>query len=222
MSLEKERQDQEMARHFAWCTDQLRRGIVVEDASPTNIARQMGKPMSPEKLEGIIAKLNPSIKWRVNPFVPSKKALYIVENGVEEFICAYENAVMPEYSLFGVMTEKGYNPDLFGEHRSQFTRDMMAESKATPVSFSKLEDMARDKGMEAVENYIADREKDTAEIGVTETKKLGREILRGWRTVLAILATAFLVSPTLVEQYVDASERESWNAHVKRNTSSPF
>jgi hypothetical protein len=76
-------------------------------AEASDSLRQMGRPMSPEALEKYLRKINPNLSLVIHPYNRTKRVVYWNKpDGKREFVCACENAVMPEWSVMSVRRVK--------------------------------------------------------------------------------------------------------------------
>lgn len=94
---------------------QIKKAEEFQRLSITDPERQRGRYMFPVDLEAAITKLLGPDKahFLVNPRDPSKKALYILmPDGNHWYLCAYENGMMPEYSVMEYKTEWIPDPDV--------------------------------------------------------------------------------------------------------------
>lgn len=183
----------------AYCDYHLSQATLMDDKdlSPTNAERQLGKLMWPHELEVRLQKLIPNLHFLHNPTNTRMKAMYLLVPGqTDEYLLAYNNMPMPEYSIFSFKEEEYWDGT---EHINR-------------ADFPKGELQAN-----------GEFKYDGPRPGFKRIKRPWNEMTRGWRTVLVKLVQRGLLSPVTAESIFGTSDRASWNAHIGNNKSvTPF
>src|SRR5580704_12771335 len=146
-----------------------------EGIDPTDSIKQLGKPLTNVEFETRLLPLLPSSFVCIdNPFVLDKRAIVRLRNrneintGAYETICPYEKGILPEHSVMMLVTKEVPNPDI-----------MSRKAKLSGRDLPKYE-------YKPGEGFVWD---DTVvRPGYIRVKQVGRELKRGWRTVLLKLA----------------------------------
>lgn len=186
-----------------WVDDQTRHQVYLkeDELAPTNADLQWGQKMSAALFETKLKRLDPTFRCEVNPYNPTKKALYhpFFENGLG-LVCAYENDVMPEHSIREVRVE----------HVRDFSVGETNENPLCRADLPKYEVVPDDSplGQKIVFDPTA------TPLGMRKVYTQGREILRGWRTILIRIVEKGLATPTQVENIFGSDNRPQWAHHM--------
>ena len=167
-------------------------GILLSDEK-----QQAGTPLSPKELEIKLLRLCPALHFKFHPNNKTKKALYHKKpDNTLEFICAYENRVMPEHSVMRVVEHEYPDPEVFTKGRT-IQRDelpafeVVVDSKS-PIGYSyEFDPTARRPGM------------------IYVNKGFGEQT-RGWRTVLLRLIQHNLITVNAAEKEFRSDNRAEW------------
>jgi hypothetical protein len=185
-----------------WVQEQTANAVYLDnhDLSPANAERQLGQTMFAADLERRLKKINPNLIFETNPFNTSKKALYHVRpDATKVFICAYENGVMPEHSIFRVKEEEVLRPEFVNPFKRHLDRKDLPKFEhkqdGSPLGKIVFDDMVEKPGFRKV-------------------KLPWGESVRGWRTVTIRLVAAKLATPAEVERVFGSSNRPEWARHM--------
>lgn len=159
---------------------------------PCNETKQFGNPMTSTEMETRLKKCLPlNITFIDNPFNPTKKAIVRVKNLIEtETICAYERGIQPEHSVMMLVTKEVPDADVINRRKSISRKDL-----------GRFE-------FDSKRGYVFD-ETETRP-GFKKIKQIGRELKRGWRTVLLRLLGENLITLADVEKYFNSDNTAEW------------
>lgn len=170
---------------------------------PTNDLKQLGQVLSSDMLEKRLRTVLPlSIAFIDNPFMKDKKAIVRVLNktdlnfGNYETLCAYERGIMPEHSILQRIEEEVPDIDVISRRKSISGRDL-----------PKYE-YVRGEGYRFEEGAVRP--------GFKKIKKIGRELKRGWRTVIIKLLIAKVLTVPDAERLFGSDTTTSWAYHTGR------
>lgn len=197
LEIEKQKQNK-----IQWAKEQEADCVFIEDnkLDPSNVQRQMGKPLTPNQLEEKLIKLNPNLHFEVNPFNPKMKALYLLNGTEKDYICSYHNELMPEHSIVKVKKE------LVWDHKQT--------EKAIPRPETGTYEWVDGK-------MVFDNTKPRP--GWKIIKKPYGELKRGWRTVLLKLVLRNLITVQQAETEFGMPSSEigqrswAWNLEKKKD-----
>lgn len=187
--------EQYAAQVNSWTRDTLARGTVsLGDYANTliNPQRQMGHMMYPTQLERIVAAMGPSLMTEVHPHNSARKCIYVVRSdGAREFISAYENGPMPEYSIFTAHYEWVPDLDYLGSAGDSPKVIERKDAHGAPVSNQVAHELLKKLGPAGALAELRKRASDSLDPenrpGMTKVLKLGAEGIRGWRTHLVYI-----------------------------------
>lgn len=172
------------------------------DINPTDWERQQGRSMTHEDFEAKLIKLLPQMRFVPHPKNPTKRVYYIVEpTGVLSQFCIAEAGRVPENSIMDrvyedVLSPETYRPDYV------LSRKDLPKSEIVPHKFNP-------DGTLAELGYV-DFGKDTLMPGFERKIVAYSEVVRGWRTVLALLIFAGLLTVSDVEREFGVQDKPSW------------
>lgn len=209
LTVEQDRKLQQQERTRLWIEQQMRNCPVVsaDGVSLKDPAQQMGRPLTPAQLEEKLRKIVAGLVFVHHPHNKTKKALFLQAPEGLEFICAYENDLMPEHSLMRTLVHEYPDPALFTGQRTIERNELpdyeKVEDKESPVGYSyKFDPDAPRPGMVYVEK------------GFGEEK-------RGWRTVLLRLVQRGLLSVEAAEREFGADDRPEWAKNTGKQDALP-
>lgn len=167
--------------------------------SPANVQRQMGHPMASLDLERRLHKLNPALLFLPNPKNLSKMSIYVRYPGEIVRLGAYENGVMPEYSIHAVKSEETWDTSV-----DHLNRRDLPKHEWNP--------------------HLGEFEFDPTQplLGFRRTDVPWSEVVRGWRTVLLIVMMEGIVPLYAIEQEFGISDRPQWRVHTGRGAATGF
>ena len=181
--------------------------VFLEDKliDPTNNEKQLGTPLTSQELEKKLSTILPSnITFIDHPWNPTKKAIVRVNafNSLET-ICPYERGFMPEHSVMQLVEKEVADVDVLARRKSISRKDM-PKSEFVPG-----------------QGFVFDP--TVTRPGFKRIKQVGREVKRGWRTVLLKLIHEGLVTITEVEKVFTPDVTASWQQHTgRRNNNLPW
>lgn len=184
--------EENKARIKAYCDFHLAQAALIDDKdlAPTNAERQLGQVMWPHEFEPRLKSLVPNLHFEHNSWNPKMKALYLIHpDGTKEYLQAYHNSPMPEYSIFNTREEEIWD--------------------GTP--HISRQDLPKGE-IQADGSYAYDS--TAARPGFKKIKKPWNEITRGWRTVLLRLLGPGLITINQLETVFGPGNRPSWTAHT--------
>lgn len=175
----------------SWTKETLSRGVVAPSDQLLNPEHQRGHIMMPAQLERILAAMGPNLLTDVHPRCPQRKCIWFVKpDGSREFISAYENGPMPEYSIFTARYEWVPDTDYLGSTSDNPRVIERADMRggSTPVSLQAAHDLLQTKGHDGALAELKKRQANEVDPdvrpGMKKVLKLGAEGIRGWRTHL--------------------------------------
>ena len=173
--------------------------VFVEDSlvDPTNDEKQLGKPISSVTFENILRTVLPlNIAFIDNPWIPDKKAIVRVKGTEFETICPYERGLMPEHSVMQLVTKEIPDSEVLGRRKAMNRKDL-GKYEYVPGQGFVFDDT-------------------TVRPGFKRIKQVGRELKRGWRTVLLRLIQEGLISLYDVERLFGSKDHPSWAQNTGR------
>jgi hypothetical protein len=212
-----------------WCAVELDSARYVS-FHPDDPLRQWGQAKSPRELIALIQKLNPNLVIEVNWLKPSKCAIYWLHGSVKEYLFAFENSVMPEYSIMQVketlvplggdfLDHRDINIKPLPRERQRAFDALLSDIERHPIVPTQDASCYNDPRLDTLDEIMED---DPTE-GWKIERTVGREETRGWRTVLVCLVQRGLASPAKVERLAGVGQRASWQAHMgKGDVFSPW
>lgn len=199
-----EKQQQEILDYIA----QERSHLVYIDndlVNPTNSVKQLGRTMSSTELENRLRTILPSsVTFIDNPYLQDKKAVvrilnrYDINFGTYETICPYERGIMPEHSVLQLNEVEVPDAQIIARKKMLDRKDLGKYEYVSGEGF---------------------RFNNPVTPGFVKTKQLGREIKRGWRTVLIKLIMAKIITVDEAERLFGQDATTSWAYHTGRKNS---
>lgn len=193
---------QALEKKQKWCQAQIENCPVVnaDGVKYTDIMQQMGRELSSEELERRLSKLNKNLRFETNWRNHTKKALYRIQNIngelQKEFLCAYENGVMPERSVMKQVLKEVMDPEFLGG-RQTIARSDLPKYEVVPDEKSPL-------GQDIVFDPDAKRP------GMKYEVQGHGEAIRGWRTVLLALVNTKAITVNQAEREFGSDNRPEW------------
>ena len=176
--------------------------VLIDDklVDPTNSTKQLGNYMESSLFEKkLVTILPPSCFFLDNPWKSGFRAVvrrasistWYVDY---ETLCPYERGILPEHSVMQLVEKEIPDPDVISRRKSISRKDLGR------FEFKKGE------------GYVFD-ERDVRP-GYKKIKQLGREVKRGWRTILLKLVIANVITLTDAERVFGAPDDMRWAAQV--------
>ena len=176
--------------------------VLIDDklVDPTNSTKQLGNYMESSLFEKkLVTILPPSCFFLDNPWKSGFRAVvrrasistWYVDY---ETLCPYERGILPEHSIMQLVEKEIPDPDVISRRKSISRKDLGR------FEFKKGE------------GYVFD-ERDVRP-GYKKIKQLGREVKRGWRTILLKLVIANVITLTDAERVFGAPDDMRWAAQV--------
>ncbi len=201
----------------SWTMEQLSSNRVIEDVdlSPANPKRQLGTMLeNPIKLERILQSYCPNL---VVTQVDQKKVLdFVKPDGSSIRACVYGAGPMPEWSMMIARREWEPDPD-YALGKRTLER---SEVRGAPVSVQQAYDMIKELGPSGAKDELLKRREGTGlndteyRPGFRRTLKIGREAVRGWRTVIAYVLQKNMITLPQAQQAVrilgGTEDRAAW------------
>lgn len=183
-----------------WVKNQTANAIWLNnDQNPTNVMRQMGRPLTAAQFEAKLKRILPNMHTEFNFFRPDKKALYVVDRRGKNYVCPYESGLMSEHSILAQKDEEVWDGTTFHIDR----RDM-PKGEWVPGEGWQFDPRDKRPGMKTV-------------------TQPWHEVMRGWRTVLIYLVKEGYLSPAIVEREFDSDDRPEWAGQMgKRPITRPW
>lgn len=202
---------------FNWIKEQTKDSVYLQDPdrAPTNFEYQMGRALSVHEVERRLKKLCPKLVFENNPYNQSKKAMYyILPNGEKQLIMPYENGVIPEHSVLQGVIKETLSPEIVGggilSRPFHIERADLTKHEVRPHEFDEQGNLTRPG------DVIWDETE--AQVGMERTRIPWAERIRGWRTMLFILVSAGLITPTQAENAFGSSDRPEWQHRMGKKT----
>lgn len=197
----------EIVERWKWAERMLRMNrIIGSDFDPTNPEKQYGRHLTTEQFESMLRKLSPNFRFEhiVRPdgtIHPScKRLVYVMPDQSLKYVCVYSTGLIPEFSIMERRVEEV--PDIT---LKRVTRKDLPPVKQNPVIWY-------DPQTGDVQGEIFEFKGDMP--WVKKVVVPGRELVRGWRTVLARIVLEGLASVADVERVFGLSDRLGWASAV--------
>ncbi len=185
------KREEEAARVKEWIKEQNKDSILMDDdeLDPTNIEAKLGSPMTAEELERKLLKINPNWRFINHPYNPTLKVMYFSSKDHQEDHICYHPFTMAERSVMSVKEEWILDPTQTHIDRLNFPDGLPDENGVFP---------------------------DGTKPGFIKVRKPGREISRGWRTVLLRLVASGAANLSAIEKEFKSDNTRQWAAHTGR------
>lgn len=194
LRVEKQKQDlldyvQRERDHIVYIEDRL--------LDPSNNIKQLGQPMTSADLEIRLRKIVPSnVVFIAHPFNRTKRAAVRIRAGQTETLVPYESGYMPEHSVLQLVEKEVPDIDVLSRKRSITRADLPAYEYKNG-------------------EFVFDESKPRP--GFTKVKSLGREVTRGWRTILIRLILQNIITLADAEKWFGADNSPGWAQNLKHN-----
>lgn len=196
-----EKQKQDLLRYIE---DEKAHLVYIDDNlfDPTVSEKQLGRYYNSADFERRLKTILPSNCFIIsNPYRPGFRAIVRYSNlnsGKYETICPYESGIIPEHSVMQRKEVEIPDPDYISRKRTMERRDLPKHEWVPGQGFV-FDDT-------------------TVRPGFIKVKQIGREIKRGWRTILIKLLTQKLVTVPDVERIFSADNTPNWARWTGRHT----
>lgn len=200
------RAEMERQRVLDYIKEEQSHVVFIEDTllNPTDEKKQMGRAMSSDQFERMLATVLPSqLTFIDNSWRPGFRAIVRIlrrgdmNHGAFETVVPYEKGIMPEHSALQLVEDELPDPDVIQRKKSLNRKDL-----------GKYE-------YKPGEGYVFE---DGARTGYVKNKKLGHEVKRGWRTVLVRLVQAGYLSVSEAERLFGRDNSPSWQQHMGKTS----
>lgn len=200
----------ERDQKLQWVLKQTEHAAFVrdDDTSPTNLERQLGRPLPDHVVEAKLRKINPQLRFEVHPYNPSKKIMFrSLPDGTQQKLMIYESGIIPEHSVMQAVIKEALHPDVL-RGRFHIDRKDLTKHEVRPHEFNE------DGTLKQLGDVVWD---DTQpQVGMQRTKIPWAERIRGYRTMLAILVHADAITRFDAEKEFGSANRAEWAAHMGR------
>lgn len=192
-----EQQEKSRQEALDYVAEQTKYAFYLNDSkNPSKLECQLGQPLTSAAFEARLKKLNPNLLGEIHPTKADKRCLYLIDQRGKQFICAYENGYMPEFSVWRTKTEEVW------DGTTHITKADLPKGEMVNGEWEWEEN--KRPGYKYVEIPYG-------------------EAIRGWRTVLLKIIGNFINTPAEVERIFGTCDSMSWAAHTKkRNIQAPF
>lgn len=210
-------------RQQKWCLAQLASAsLFTDELDPTDPARQTGRPMSSEQLTKLLRKWNRSLIIETHPTNFQQIVVYKQYLGQKLTATTFAAGALPEFSIMArnyeiVETELPMTPE--GDEILSIKRIPEGVKRAMRAAVDEILNSptniyTEDSALALLERVL--EESSYESLVHKKLKQVGRELVRGWRTVLVRLVQQGLLSPEPIERLVTGTDRLSWAVHVGR------
>ncbi len=176
--------------------------VFVEDRliDPTNEVKQLGRAMTSQEFEQRLRKILPSnCVFIDNPFNPTKRAIIrLTSINESETLVPYEKGWTPEHSVMQLVEKEIPDPEVLARRKSISRKDMPKSEYIQGEGF-RFDDTVTRPGFKRI-------------------KQIGREIKRGWRTVLIKLCMSNVITVTDAERIFAPDNSPGWHQNLKGQT----
>lgn len=212
-----ERRLAHLERTKNWCLAQFASAsLFTDDLDPTNPEKQQGRPMSSEQLIKLLRKWNRALVIETHPTNYNQIVVYKILGGEKRTAVTFAAGVLPEFSVMAKneeLIEKELPTTSEGEEilsikkiPENVKRGMRAAIEEILNNPTTVYD--EDSAMALLEKTLADTSYES--LVHTKLRQVGRELIRGWRTVLVRLVQQQLLNLDTVERLVHSTDRLSW------------
>lgn len=205
----------ERAKRQAWVLHQLKDGAVIgnADSDPTNFESRLGKVLPDWQVEAKLRQLEPNLIFEEVPAPgggrSTKKKMFVLRGDKKELLMLYEKGMIPERSWMQAVMKESLDPAILSPDKPfHLDRKDLTKHEIIPAQF------APDGSLLAAPDVQFD---DTVPMaGMIRRKMPYNEKIRGWRTMLAILVSAQVLTPHQAETHFGADNTPEWAAKMGR------
>lgn len=197
---------------------------LVGEFDPTNYEAQIGNPMTSETLIALIRKLQPDILVEAHPTKPWVTVISGVRGGVKFTGAVWEGGLLPEYSTMQMKEELEMIPLPMTSDGTEIISAGLVPEETKRALVKQLDHIFNDPVKRYNTNtaiasleHIIDNNPTGAEVIQRRLRTFGRELIRGWRTVLILLAHRKLLTIPQVEAVVrkyGSADRQSYAVKI--------
>ena len=218
-----ERRLAHLERTRNWCLAQLASAsLFTDDLDPTNPEKQQGRPMSSEALIKLLRKWNRSLLIETHPTNFNQVVVYKMVGGEKRTAVTFAAGVLPEFSIMArqeQLVEKELPTTSEGEEILSIKKIPEKVKQGMRAAINEILNNPtnvydEESAMALLEQTLADTTYES--LVHDKLKQVGRELVRGWRTVLVRLVQQQLVSADTVERLVKSTDRLSWAVKMGR------
>ena len=189
-----EKQKQDLLRYIKQEESHM---VFLDDSNPlnpTNDLKQLGQPFTSLDFERRLKTILPSSCIFINnPWRSGFRAVVRVTPTGQETVVPYESGFLPEHSVMQLVEKEVPDTEVVARNRSISRADL-------PKSEWNGKEFTFDEGIRP---------------GYKKIKQLGRELKRGWRTVLIKCLLAKVVTLSDVERVFGTDDSPTWAQNFK-------
>lgn len=190
-----DRKQQELIEHVQ---QEMSHTVFLDDKliDPTNSIKQLGKPFTSQEFEKRLSTILPSnCTFIDNPYNPTKRAVIrTLPEGKTETLVPYERGWTPEHSVMQLVEKEIADVDVLSRRKAISRADLPKSEYVRGEGFVFDDTVTRP--------------------GFRKIKQVGREITRGWRTVLLKLVIQNIITLTDVERVFGTDYSPNWASHM--------
>ena len=180
------------------------------DNSPSNFDRQLGKALMDHEVEKRLKRICPNLRFENSPVNPSKKWMWFeFPDGSRFKVMNYEKGLIPEHSLMQQVEKEVLDTDvLLGKYH--LNRYDLPKHEIIPHEFNE------DGSLKKLGDVIFD-DRETRP-GLKKVRIPWREVIRGYRTMVAMLRHCGYITVADAEREFGADNRSEWAIHMGKRS----
>jgi hypothetical protein len=213
--IKKAKEEKEKQALMNWVAEEFKLAAYFDESEndPTVFLKRLGRPRPVEEIEKKLKRLEPRLIFENHPTNPTKKIMYINRNGQKQKLMIYESGKMSE--TLGLIPERSWMQPVYKE---VFTKDFFNPTKPFHLDRKDLpkyeiipHEFDKNTGdVKKLGDVIFD---DTAlRPGMTRIRMGWNEKIRGYRTMLAILVSAGVLTIAQAESAFGPDDTPEWAA----------
>lgn len=190
--------EQERQKLLDYIQSEMAHVTLIEDdiLNPTDSLKQLGRYYTSADFEKRILSLLPSNCAVIdNPYRPGFRAIIRPTHDGFETLCPYEGGILPEHSVMQCKTVEVPDPDFISRKKTLDRKDLPKYEWSNEHGFIFDDTVCRP--------------------GFKREKQLGRELQRGWRTVLIRLIKKGLLTVDQAERTFGTSNTATWSQNAR-------
>lgn len=180
-----------------YISNEMSHVVYLDDAklNPTIEDKQLGHVLSSTEMEARLRKILPSSCVFIdNPWRFGFRAVVRLTREGQETLVPYEKGPMPEHSVMSCNWKEVPDPDYISRKRA-LGRDSLTKHEWVPG-----------------EGFVFDENEPRP--GFLKVRQIGRELKRGWRTVLIKLIQSNVLTLGDAERYFGSDDFPTWQYHT--------